>query len=623
MKTERLWPVILAFSLLLAGSISLELVSKHRRAEPLRIRVENGEALLDDDLGDPGGWLFGPPQNEKHERARRMAMRGDYQEALALFAQVEAGKPERPLLRLERAHFLLRSGRASEALTLLERLLPKLGGEPRIWLELAKAQRATGQSEAALATLKQALSRHPHQSRLRLVLGESLRDAGAQKEAIGVLEPAARSGSNDERARVLSSLGGAYMATGAYDKARAALDQAIERAPASVNIWMRVARAHLESTREADSSRALEHALSAQKLAPDLAVVHGLLGRVYEKLGRVSDAVEAYRDAVRLSSDYRFGRTRLLRLGLDLEDTRLARQQAEALLRLDPERPEYHFLAGLSASHAGDLDAARDHYKTAIEHSPDGYPEAWYNVGLLERGAGRPDEAIQAYERAIELRPGYLAAKNNLGLVYLDRGDHESAETAFRSALAIRSSYAPAWTNLARSLSEHEKEAEAIDAYRRAIALRPRERGLTVKLAILLRKTGKAEEAIALYHTLLESDPRYVIGWYNLGIALDAAGQSQDARDAYEKALSLDPDHESALKNLALLETRLGLWADARGHLSDALDRSPADAELRLGLARALLAQNDLPSCSHAARLVLAQEPDSAPARALLKQCSR
>ncbi|MDY6782733.1 MAG: tetratricopeptide repeat protein [Cyanobacteriota bacterium] len=63
--------------------------------------------------------------------------------------------------------------------------------------------------------------------------------------------------------------------------------------------------------------------------------------------------------------------------------------------------------------------------------------KAWMNRGLALRRLGRYNEALEAYNRAIELEPGYVLAWNNRGVVLLDIGRYREAESAFQQALEL------------------------------------------------------------------------------------------------------------------------------------------------------------------------------------------
>ncbi|MDY6945649.1 MAG: sulfotransferase, partial [Pseudomonadota bacterium] len=61
----------------------------------------------------------------------------------------------------------------------------------------------------------------------------------------------------------------------------------------------------------------------------------------------------------------------------------------------------------------------------------------WMNLGTARRGAGKYDEALQAYTRAAELGCTTADFYFNVGLTHLDRRDYESARAVLKQALDL------------------------------------------------------------------------------------------------------------------------------------------------------------------------------------------
>ena len=76
-----------------------------------------------------------------------------------------------------------------------------------------------------------------------------------------------------------------------------------------------------------------------------------------------------------------------------------------------PPRPALQ-AARLAATYLieGDLDAAREHYRRAIELEPTLF-EALFGLALLEHDAGRATEAVSAADRAVQNAPSALASE--------------------------------------------------------------------------------------------------------------------------------------------------------------------------------------------------------------------
>ncbi len=627
MKSARLWPMVLALGAFLAGTVATEVIARRSEGRLLSWEISGSDLAVDGEAQDSDDELdealvAAEAVNGAHADARVLARRGDYKAALARFREALEAAPEAPALWSEYGHWLRRAKLRPEADEALARALALDPKSASAHLDRALLAHEREDRRAALASFEEALRLRPNHAGTRIAFGKALLDEKRFDEAIAMIDPATKSGSNDGRSRALAALGHAYTRADRYKDARAAYEQAIERAPAVAVIWARAAIDLSASGDPETAAEGLRYAQQAARLAPDSAYIAVALGRAYERAGLESEAYAAYQSAVKLDPGARLPRQRLVRLAIDREDWGAARRGAQSLLEVDPSRAESHFLMGLVEFKAGNLDDARLHFDEAIRASNEPYAEAWYNLGVLERKADKPDAAIAAYQKAIEARPGYLAAINNLGLVYSDLGRHEEAEARFREALAKKADYPSAWVNLARTLSARGRNDEALAAYRKALEIDPNERSAQLQVAVTLRRMGRADEAIAEYRSLLEKHPRYVKAWFNLGIALAAEGHDDEALDAYERALELDKEHLGARKNLGLLLLRLDRFEAAREHLDEALELRPADAETRLALARIARHGGDASGCKSHVDAVLRQKADDGAALALLETCA-
>ena len=74
--------------------------------------------------------------------------------------------------------------------------------------------------------------------------------------------------------------------------------------------------------------------------------------------------------------------------------------------------------------------------------------EAYNNMGVALRAQGKLEEAIEAYNKALILKPDYAAAFNNMGIVLKDQDELEKAVEAFKKALSIEPDFADAARNL-------------------------------------------------------------------------------------------------------------------------------------------------------------------------------
>jgi Flp pilus assembly protein TadD len=82
------------------------------------------------------------------------------------------------------------------------------------------------------------------------------------------------------------------------------------------------------------------------------------------------------------------------------------------------------------------MDEAIEHYQKALQIKPDN-AEAHNNLGLVLAGHGRLDEAIAHYQRAVEIKPHFLEAHYNLGVALAGRGRIDEATAHYQKALVL------------------------------------------------------------------------------------------------------------------------------------------------------------------------------------------
>ena len=234
----------------------------------------------------------------------------------------------------------------------------------------------------------------------------------------------------------------------------------------------------------------------------------------------------------------------------------------------------------------GHIKEAIEHYQKAIQLDPN-YAEAQNNLGAALAAEGRFDEAIEYYHKAIQISPNFAYALNNLGMALAARGQFDDAIENYRKAIQISPNFADALDNLGAALTVKGRSDEALGYYRQALAIDPNLAGAHNNLGILLAKQGRTAEAIEYYQKAIELDPAHAEFYYNLGNLLATQGRPAEAIRQFKKALAVEPDYTKAHYNLADIFFAQGRWDDAIEHYQQALKQMPdsVHAHYQLGLA--------------------------------------
>ncbi len=134
--------------------------------------------------------------------------------------------------------------------------------------------------------------------------------------------------------------------------------------------------------------------------------------------------------------------------------------------------------------------------------------DEWLATALAcESGSGTRAEAINAYERALQVDPQKIDAFLNCGTLYYEGGDLEKASEYFQSAIALDAENALAHFNLGSVLDEIGKVEDARQHLRIAIRLRPSYPDAHYNLAFVCEKLGALSEAREHWQAYVRLDP--------------------------------------------------------------------------------------------------------------------
>ncbi len=184
------------------------------------------------------------------------------------------------------------------------------------------------------------------------------------------------------------------------------------------------------------------------------------------------------------------------------------------------------------------------------------HAEAHDVLGVKLFQAGKVPEAIEQYQQALRLYPGYAKAHLNLGIALGQTGRVQEEIEQYQQALRLYPDYAKAHRNLGIALEQRGRVQEAIEQYQQALRLNPNDAEMHNNLGTTLARTGRATEAIEHFEEAVRINPDYVEAHFNLGAALEQTGKVREAITHYEQALRLKPDFTEARGALARLQTR-------------------------------------------------------------------
>ncbi|KAK5691419.1 Peroxisomal membrane signal receptor PTS1 [Elasticomyces elasticus] len=242
---------------------------------------------------------------------------------------------------------------------------------------------------------------------------------------------------------------------GSLSLAALAFEAAVQKQPEMVEAWVALGSAQAQNEKESPAIRAMEQALKLDSNNLD-----ALMGLSVSYTNEGYDSL-AYRTLERWVS-VKYPQLGLTPQGLDaaaqaeeemgFTDRHQLHEKVTALFleaaQLNPEGMDVDIdvQVGLGVLFYGseDYDKAVDCFNAALDSAETGTMKRegeehllWNRLGATLANSGRSEEAIEAYSRALELRPNFVRARYNLGVSCINLGVLEQAAGHLLGALSM------------------------------------------------------------------------------------------------------------------------------------------------------------------------------------------
>ncbi|WP_428334712.1 tetratricopeptide repeat-containing sulfotransferase family protein [Novosphingobium sp.] len=262
-------------------------------------------------------------------------------------------------------------------------------------------------------------------------------------------------------------------------------------------------------------------------------------------------------------------------------DPQMALAQAREILNAVPGHPQAMLIEGQVLHHLGDLPAARAVLTSLAKQQPRSAITA-FELALVHGGVGEHDLAAGQLERAVALKPDFLAAWHALSAALRAAGRETEARNAERRGITA-SSRDPVLIKAAMAM--HAKEfAEAETLLDERIRQMPRDAAAMRLRGEVAWRQGQLNEAIDLLKRTMDIAPGFSAA-RELLIRIMQMGP--DVAGALAQATELLADNPANPNNALLkasLQVRLGEQEEAAEIYRDLVKRGQASERVWLNL---------------------------------------
>jgi tetratricopeptide (TPR) repeat protein len=209
-------------------------------------------------------------------------------------------------------------------------------------------------------------------------------------------------------------------------------------------------------------------------------------------------------------------------------------------IEVDPNLVVAHHALGMIHQNLGNRWKAAAQFRAATQLDAS-YPEPYKALGDLFLAAPRRlfDQAVEAYTKAIELRPFYADAHVGLGDARAAKGDVDGAVKAYQAALVHNPLNPKVHMSLGKIYyAEKGLYYESVSAYKKAIELDPSSVDARMGLGEVYEDKGLYKEAMAEYKQVVELDGKHTGAMYNLALVYEKV-DPKEAIAQWERYIAL------------------------------------------------------------------------------------
>ncbi len=320
----------------------------------------------------------------------------------------------------------------------------------------------------------------------------------------------------------------------------------------------------------------------------------------YEVVSNLDVAISLFEHSIEQDSTYALAHARLgeacwRKFEALKEDVwvKMAVEECERAYQLNGSLPEVNIALGMVHSGAGRYEEAVKDFQRALD--VDAISAAAYG-GLAKayEAKGMMNEAEATYHKAIALKPDYWGGHNDLGVFYFRHSRYEDAVTEFRRVVELTPDNERGLSNLGGIYYLLKRWSDARQMFERALALRKTYR-VCSNLGTLYYIEGEYAKAARMYETALALNDKDYRVWGNLATAYFwASGEREKAEKTYRNAIDLaekqkkiNPQDPEVISDLAGYYSMIGERTKTLSFIEQATTLAPQDVHVmyRIGAA--------------------------------------
>ncbi len=192
--------------------------------------------------------------------------------------------------------------------------------------------------------------------------------------------------------------------------------------------------------------------------------------------------------------------------------------------------------------------------------------QTWNHLGLANHMAGRANDALRAYRKALEIDLNLAPARFNLGCLLMEIGQHAEAASAFAAYTIVQPQAVDGWLKRARAEFLARQFDASEKSYKTALALNPKQPEVWNTLGIVQLYRNRVADSFQAFNHGVQQQATYAPALFNAALVSHyylprrPVDHRPFALEKYKAFLALNPavDNLDAIQQVvANLETEI------------------------------------------------------------------
>ncbi|WP_423147428.1 tetratricopeptide repeat protein [Rubrolithibacter danxiaensis] len=334
--------------------------------------------------------------------------------------------PQKTAYYFDKANVLLLQNKVNDAAKLYEIVEKRFGYSQELSSLKQRVFLKQGKTDKVIEEIEHQIKSNPADIRNYLLLSDLYLDAKKPANALTILQQAKSLDPDNPFTRI--SLADVYRNLGREAEASAELKDAFGNPALSIDTKVKIVLSYFpQFSNPARRNEAEELAVLIVKAHPGDPKAFSLYGDVLFQQNKLSEARNAYKNALKLNNQVYLIWEQLIRIEINLGEVDSVIKDGEEALSLFPNQAQLYLLTGLGYLQKNEFEIAITHLKNAEKletENKEALAQIYSSLGDAYSGLKRNEESDQAYEKALQIDEDNAYALNNYAYYLSLRGSN-------------------------------------------------------------------------------------------------------------------------------------------------------------------------------------------------------